>query len=404
MSHPVAHVDTNSSNAPAMKPLPTPRSRRTFELDSEPATPTETSPTLEANLKWKMSETPRKEKETASDVSRTRSFLNLTTSTLFGIYQDTGDEAGSSQPTPFGNGAQTPADTISSTHPSFDWARLNLPSNAFERKAPNSQTIRRKSFNPHIQKHYTKPATGVASYLPVLGRTTAMASVGVLYGLLISHLHDHQNFAAIEVNLDTENWSYLTIWGGIGAVLGEALPYVDRLWRSEEDEDETLEEEENENNRTHNKNGQDWLNVVRSIGAFVGIAFAIRKLPWQSALQLNLTLALVNPAIWYLLDRSSTGFILSTFVAIIGTALLLVADPALVPAPGPKQAFQEQVGRHAGSGIMNGSLHALRDENYVLGIFSLESVGVATWIASVLFVSAVCFGNIGRRLVGNETT
>lgn len=34
----------------------------------------------------------------------------------------------------------------------------------------------------------------------------------------------------------------------------------------------------------------------------------------------------------------------------------------------------------------------------VAGIFSQESVGVATWIASVLFVSAVCFGNIGRRL------
>jgi hypothetical protein len=35
----------------------------------------------------------------------------------------------------------------------------------------------------------------------------------------------------------------------------------------------------------------------------------------------------------------------------------------------------------------------------VAGVFTSESVGVATWIASVLFVSAVAFGNIGRRLL-----
>ena len=31
-----------------------------------------------------------------------------------------------------------------------------------------------------------------------------------------------------------------------------------------------------------------------------------------------------------------------------------------------------------------------------------ESIAVATWIASVLFVSCVCFGNIGRRLVERD--
>ena len=390
MSHPAAHMD--SDDGMLMKPPPNPRSRRTFDLDSEPPTPTEShsSPTLE----HRMSETPQKDTNGDVPPSRTRSFLNLTTSTLFGIYQDNGYEAVSSQPTPWGNGAQTPAGD-QSRQPSLDWARLNLPSNSFERKGSNGDTVRRKSFNPELQKRYTKPATGIASYLPVVGRTVAMFSVGILYGLLISHLHDRQQIAPVKVNLDREKWSYLATWGGIGVLLGEALPYVDRLWR---DDEEDAVEEDADNRR---RNGQDWLNVVRSIGAFVGIAFAIRKLPWQSSLQLSLTLALANPAVWYWIDRSATGFIVSTVVAITGTALLLVADPALVPAPGPKQVFQEQVGRHAGSGVVNGSLHALRDDEYVLGIFSLESVGVATWIASVLFVSSVCFGNIGRRLVGN---
>lgn len=31
-------------------------------------------------------------------------------------------------------------------------------------------------------------------------------------------------------------------------------------------------------------------------------------------------------------------------------------------------------------------------------LISNESIAVSTWIASVLFCSSVCFGNIGRRL------
>ncbi|GIZ49576.1 hypothetical protein CKM354_001260600 [Cercospora kikuchii] len=391
MSHPAPHVDTDD----AFPLKPQPRNRRAFELptpDSEPTTPTDaSSPT---NLS--MSDANGTQKDAKSEApSRNRSFLNLTTSTLFGIYQDTGFDTASQQPTPWGTGAQTPAESRAA---SIDWARQALPSDAFERRTTNGNTIRRKSFNPELQKGHIRPATGVASYLRTLGRATALFGVGTLYGLLISHLHDKQQLAPVKVNLDREKWSYLATWGCIAVVLGEALPYVDSLWNSDED---ALDDEEVES-RQRQRPRQDWMDIVRSIGAFVGIAFAIRKLPWQSTLQLSLTLALANPAVWYFIDGSPLGFILSAFVSITGTALLLVANPALIPPPNPAQVIQEQIGRHSGSGIVNGSLHVLRDEDYVLGIFSQESVGVATWIASVLFVSAVCFGNIGRRLKGSD--
>ncbi|KAI4259455.1 MAG: hypothetical protein LQ352_000763 [Teloschistes flavicans] len=42
---------------------------------------------------------------------------------------------------------------------------------------------------------------------------------------------------------------------------------------------------------------------------------------------------MANPALWYLVDRSRTGFILSTIVGIAGTALLLGINPNIVPAP-----------------------------------------------------------------------
>lgn len=112
-----------------------------------------------------------------------------------------------------------------------------------------------------------------------------------------------------------------------------------------------------------------------------------RRLPWQSTTQVSLTLALVNPVLWYLVDRSKPGFLLSMLVGLAGTAIAFGVNPEIVPspaAPSPK------------AGAMNIS-HDVGDYN---GIFSNESIGVGIWIASVLFCSCVCFGNIGRRLAG----
>lgn len=139
---------------------------------------------------------------------------------------------------------------------------------------------------------------------------------------------------------------------------------------------------------------------MRSIGAFVGVAFAIRKLPWQSTLQLSLTLALSNPAIWYLIDRTPPGLVLSSAISVTGTAILLGISPELVPGPSPAQLLQGHVSRHSG---LNATTKSVPTQDLVAGIFSQESVGVATWIASVLFVSCVCFGNIGRRLAPSKT-
>ncbi|OAX77075.1 hypothetical protein ACJ72_08630, partial [Emergomyces africanus] len=100
-----------------------------------------------------------------------------------------------------------------------------------------------------------------------------------------------------------------------------------------------------------------------------------RKLPWQSTLQVSLTLALVNPFLWYLIDRSKPGFMLSTAVGLLGMVTLLGINPEVVPAPNVGSV-------NSGSGIFA----------------SQEGIAVGTWIASVLFCSCVCFGNIGRRL------
>ena len=109
------------------------------------------------------------------------------------------------------------------------------------------------------------------------------------------------------------------------------------------------------------------------------------KLPWTSTLQASLTLALVNPVLWYLVDRSKPGFILSTAVGATGTALLLVSNPDMMPSP-------------ASTGNSTTRYQHIVKGGDWQGFVGRESVEGAVWILSVLFCSCVCFGNIGRRL------
>ena len=88
-----------------------------------------------------------------------------------------------------------------------------------------------------------------------------------------------------------------------------------------------------------------------------------------------------------MVDRSKPGFLLSTLVGLAGTAIAFGVNPEIVPspaAPSPKA----------------GATDISHDSGVYHGLISNESIGVGIWIASVLFCSCVCFGNIGRRLAG----
>jgi hypothetical protein len=372
MSHAPLH---DEDSLPTLRPRP----RRPFELStsgppSPSATPPTDSPSFPSQLTAALSS-----KDGNGTPSRTRSILNLTSSTLFGIY-------GEEPSTPWGAGAETPIEAKE--------VSLDIPDTVMA-NGPNGMKRRRRS-TALAQRHVPLRARrGLKGYwLPLIGRVTALFGVGMLYGMLVSHLHDRQDIAPVKVEgIDRTAWPYYVFWGLAGVLLGEALPHLDAMWNGDEDEDIEEREEDARRRNTGSSRKQGmvaWNDVVRSVGAFVGIAFAIRKLPWQSTLQLSLTLALANPAIWFLVDRSPPGFILSALVSLGGTGMLLGVNPALIPSPSPRPVLHERA-RNA-TALLNGN------EELVLGLFTQESVGMATWIASVLFVSCVCFGNIGRKL------
>jgi hypothetical protein len=105
------------------------------------------------------------------------------------------------------------------------------------------------------------------------------------YGVLVTHLHNDQQLAPFQVEgimKPSYNWSYLVFWGVAGVGLGSLLPWVDTMWEETASNPElTFEKErlsmiEDEDTGASTSGlGADWNPVVRSIGAFVGIAFAI---------------------------------------------------------------------------------------------------------------------------------
>lgn len=161
--------------------------------------------------------------------------------------------------------------------------------------------------------------------------------------------------------------------------------------------------------------------------------------------------------LWHLLDRSISGLVFSSTFALCGTAILLVMNPRILKSSSPYSTssssfspsqsqpsmplhshqspqqypalFQHAISwwwkvihfssddithsstlEHVSTSLSSSSAAATVAASSAastdkLGhlslpvIISYETLGVATWIASVLFCSCICFGTVGRRLM-----
>ncbi|KAI5804382.1 INSIG domain-containing protein [Geopyxis carbonaria] len=318
---------------PLQRPIP----RRPFDL------PGDTSPTgdFPGTERWLDLGDGRQTPSTEGPPARSKSSLSLNTgaSTLFGIY------------------SRGYSDDIGATP-------LNLSRNPSTLNMASLRT-REEAAAPRARTSTAQLALNVAS----------LFVFGVAYGVVVTHLHDRAPVGPVATTgraVAFDRWStrYLLLWGLAGVGLGRLLPWLDGAVGRADDEG-TM-------NKAEAK--RDWTPAIRSVGAFVGIAFAIRRLPWQSTLQVSLALALVNPFLWFIVDRTRSGFWASTVVGLAGTAALLQVAPQMIQTPA----------------------HPHRPGQMVGGVASVEAVAVGTWIASVLFCSCVCFGNVGRKLAIRE--
>lgn len=309
--------------------------------------------------------------------------MNLTSSTLYGIYSPTTGGGARYRDdvvvddSPWGMGAQTPIRWPGIDEPTF--ALMQERAHLDRRRSSYKGGDLPRALPPHM------------SSVQIAVRTAVLFVLGLGYGALVTRLHDsHEGLTADGFVEPGFNSTYLGVWGVAGVVLGSLLPWFDGVWEARygdagAEEDCAAADGETSPSQAVDT-GLDSALVMRAIGAFVGIVFAIRKLAWDSTLQISATLALANPLLWWLIDRSKPGFLLSAAVGLVGSLLLLGISPDMMPTP---------------------SLQMLRDAKSVNGtsplIPDIQVIETGVWMLSVLFCSCLCFGNIGRRLFWGRT-
>ncbi|KAI5860553.1 insulin-induced protein [Durotheca rogersii] len=391
---------------PLLRPIP----RRPFDRHyAEPTPPEDDIPPADPSrgpglnlesLNSRLLDSSRNNSFEPAPVSRAPSALNLTGSTLMGIFTPTtyGKDKfylGYDEPsTPWGTGAETPA----------KWANTDdLP---YETQ---KQRLRPTSNRPPLHPSPPSQPLSASQFAFYVGfRILLLSGLGMLYGIVIAQLQGRHNATpafhvrgVLPAAAGYSGWEYTAFWGVFSVLTGTLLPWFDDIWEKAFGQDGEAAEPASktmavgEGGSDKSDSPIDWPLAIRGIGAFVGIAFAIKRLPWDSTLQVSLTLALANPVLWFLLDRSIPGFLFSTMVGVGGAAVLMGLKPDIVPIPTSPSVLGEFDQRNATGGEV--------DQLVFGGLASQETVATVIWMLSVLFCCCVCFGNIGRWLAPNRS-
>ncbi|VDI76879.1 Hypothetical predicted protein [Mytilus galloprovincialis] len=112
---------------------------------------------------------------------------------------------------------------------------------------------------------------------------------------------------------------------------------------------------------------REWSSVMRCVAVFVGINHASARLDFADNFQLSLTLAAMSIGLWWLFDRSGSGFSLGVGIAVLAT-------------------FMTQLVVYSG----------------IYRYTKADFLFVRSWVPCIFFSGGVTFGNIGRQLAVPE--
>lgn len=206
--------------------------------------------------------------------------MNLTASTLFGIYspstwgRDRDRYAGDrDEPTtPWGTGAQTPTKRLSVDEPNYEVMK--------DRSAPPRTLASPQGLGimGMGQAPPAPPSSTAAVVVSLVLRAALLFGLGMGYGVLVTQLHhserDLTSFSVEKIIPPGYDWRYLAFWGSYGVALGGLLPWFDGVWEANFGKsDEVVRKGEGSGAKSNPET--DWALVIRGIGAFVGIVFAI---------------------------------------------------------------------------------------------------------------------------------
>jgi hypothetical protein len=94
----------------------------------------------------------------------------------------------------------------------------------------------------------------------------------------MAHLHENNWITPVKLELiDRNSYVYLAAWGFGGVSLAYVLPWLDNLWENASPQKKPFANgyQKVGNATSGDSRSSRWTLAVRSIGAFVGIAFAM---------------------------------------------------------------------------------------------------------------------------------
>lgn len=204
---------------------------------------------------------PRAFNAPIDSTSRAQSYQFLTSSTLSGIHS------------PNLAGGFDDDDVSAAVTPAPTPTQGKLDDSIYKLMRDRSSVMARRRSSTMSGK--SGQACQHASSTSLVLRTGLLFLLGIGYGALLLRLSTEKQWTSFPV--DEILWTghdakYMTAWGLYGVVLGSLLPWFDGKWEEMFESSYDADEEAINDDDTP---GTDWALVMRGIGAFAGIVFAI---------------------------------------------------------------------------------------------------------------------------------
>jgi hypothetical protein len=218
-------------------------------------------------------------------ISRPDSLADLTSSTLYGIYSDDESQDG------YGGGNGDDEDDEDEDDAPWELRahtpvrRSTLDQATYELMKERSHLARKPSVAKSIDTTIpddpppSAEENHRASPFSMTLRAAVLFALGVGYGVVLSRFQDSDHWlSSLPDGIAMQpgySLLYLAFWGLAGVALGALLPWFDRVWAETIGEEEEEVKSEKEASPEEGSFQTDWALVMRAIGAFVGIVFAI---------------------------------------------------------------------------------------------------------------------------------
>jgi len=179
-------------------------------------------------------------------------------------------------------------------------------------------------------------------------RGSVLFIIGVLFSVVLNLLQVQRQvtlFPSVLDNVFSTGWWVPPSCGTAAAVIGLLYPYLDGVLGESRD------------------NKQEWSSVMRCVAVFVGITHASAKIDFANNFQLSVTLTAMSVGLWWIFDRSPSGFGLAVSLAVVATLVTqLLVYHGIYRYPAPDFLF------------------------------------VRSWLPCIFFSGGITMGNIGRQL------